>query len=239
MYRILVLGGYGNFGTRISKSLAAAPNIQLLIAGRNSDKANILISELNDSRHVALTLDQDPDQFIKELADLDIDCLIHTSGPYQGLSYTVAEACVTTNTHYIDLSDGRKFVKGFTKLNKIAKKKNVLLVTGASTLPGLSSAVIKKFREKFTSIESIRTCISPGNKAPRGESTIAAVLSYCGKSIKSLIDGKWQTLYGWQDLHFHYFPKFGKRLLGACDVPDLDILPEKYPAVKTVVFHAA
>lgn len=99
--------------------------------------------------------------------------------------------------------------------------------------------MIKKFREEFETIESIRICISPGNKAPRGESTIAAVLSYCGKPIKSFIDGKWQTLYGWQDLHFHDFPKLGKRLLGACEVPDLDILPEKYPAVKTVIFHAA
>lgn len=161
-----MLGGYGNFGTRISKSLATAPNIQLLIAGRNLDKANIWIAELNDSRHVALTLDQDSDQFIKELADLDIDCLIHTSGPYQGSSYTVAEACVNTNTHYIDLSDGREFINGFTKLNKISKEKNVLLVTGASTLPGLSFAVIKKFREELASIESIRICISPGNKAP-------------------------------------------------------------------------
>ncbi len=179
MYRVLVLGGYGNFGTRISKTLAVVPYIQILIAGRNLDKANKLIAQLNDGRHVALTLDQDSDQFTKELGDLDIDCLIHTSGPYQGLSYTVAEACVNTNTHYIDLPDGREFVAGFTRLNKIAKEKNVLLVTGASTLPGLSSAVIKKFREEFTSIESIRMCISPGNKAPRGESTIAAVLSYC------------------------------------------------------------
>jgi len=239
MYRILVLGGYGNFGARISKSLAAVAHIQLFIAGRDLDKANKLVAELNDSRHMALTLDQESDQFTKELADLDIDCLIHTSGPYQGLSYTVAEACVNTNTHYIDLSDGRKFVAGFTRLNKTAKEKNVLLITGASTLPGLSSAVIKRFREEFPAIESIRICISPGNKAPRGESTIAAVLSYCGKPIKTLIDGKWQFHYGWQDLHFQTFPRLGKRLLGACEVPDLDILPEKYPAVKTVVFHAA
>lgn len=75
-----MLGGYGNFGARISKSLAAVPNIYLLIAGRNLDKANKLIAELNSNRHAGLTLDQDSDQFTKELDDLDIDCLIHTSG---------------------------------------------------------------------------------------------------------------------------------------------------------------
>jgi len=165
--------------------------------------------------------------------------LIHTSGPYQGQSYNVAEACLETNTHYIDLADGRKFVKGFSTLNIAAKNKNLLFVSGASTLPGLSSAVINEFGDEFKIIKSIRICIAPGNKAPRGVSTIAAVLSYCGKPVNSLIDGKWQIHYGWQDLHFHVFPKLGRRLLGACDVPDLDIFPEKFPAVQTVVFHAA
>ena len=46
------------------------------IAGRNPDKANKLIAKLDDSRHVALILDQDSDQFTKELDNLNIDCLM-------------------------------------------------------------------------------------------------------------------------------------------------------------------
>jgi len=68
-----------------------------------------------------------------------------------------------------------------------ANDNDVLLVSGASTLPGLSFAVIHKFNNEFNSIESIRMCITPGNQAPRGESTIAAVLTYCGKPVKCWI----------------------------------------------------
>ncbi len=39
MHKILVLGGYGVFGGRISERLACIPNIELVIAGRNSKKA--------------------------------------------------------------------------------------------------------------------------------------------------------------------------------------------------------
>jgi hypothetical protein len=37
----------------------------------------------------------------------------------------------------------------------------------------------------------------------------------------------------------HDFPApVGKRLLGSCDVPDLDLFTERYPGVQTVTFHA-
>ena len=43
---ILILGGYGNFGKRISESLAKEANICLLIAGRSFEKANQLCDKL-------------------------------------------------------------------------------------------------------------------------------------------------------------------------------------------------
>ena len=203
MYKVLILGGYGNFGLRIAESLASHPNIQLFIAGRNLSKAEEVTNSL-DCHHKP-----------------------------------VAEACMQANTHYIDLADGRAFVESFASLNEQAKDKRLLLVTGASTLPGVSSAVVHHFKKEFTTLESIRICISPGNQVPRGESTIAAVLSYCGKPISCLVDGNWQTVYGWQDLHSYKFPTLGKRWLGACDVPDLSLFPAYYSDIRTVVFHAA
>lgn len=240
MYKILILGGYGNFGARIVRALDQKDNIQLIIAGRNLDKANALLNTLTrKTDHVAIEIDQASNFFKDKLNNLNVDCLIHTSGPYQSQQYNVAEACIETNTHYIDLSDGREFVEGFSALDKKAKEKGVLLVTGASTLPGLSSAVINQYKDEFYLIDSIRTCIAPGNQAPRGKSTIEAVLSYCGKPVKCWVNGKWTTKYGWQDLHEYIFPKLGKRWLGLCDVPDLGVFPKKYPNVKTILFHAA
>jgi hypothetical protein len=72
-----------------------------------------------------------------------------------------------------------------------------------------------------------------------GIATIRAVLGYCGKTIRVLERGQWIDEYGWLDRIEHDFPKaVGRRLLSRCDVPDLDLLPKRFPGVKTVSFHA-
>ena len=151
----------------------------------------------------------------------------------------MARACIACTSHYLDLADGREFVASFGQLDGLARRQNVLLVSGASTLPAVSSAVIEKFRSRFETIRGIEISIAPANKTPRGAGTIAAVLSYCGKPFHWLRDGRWETAYGWQDLKTHSYPSLGRRWLGACDVPDLTLFPKHYPDVETVTFHAA
>jgi saccharopine dehydrogenase-like NADP-dependent oxidoreductase len=44
--RVLVIGGYGNFGSYIAGSLAPEPQIQLLIGGRAKEKARAFATRL-------------------------------------------------------------------------------------------------------------------------------------------------------------------------------------------------
>jgi hypothetical protein len=184
-------------------------------------------------------LDQLSEDFNSDLQALHPEIVIHTAGPYQGQDYRVAKACIRSGSHYIDLADGRDFVVGFDVLHEEAKKKDVLLVSGASTLPGLSSVVIDSLRGAFESIQKIEISIAPAHQTPRGASTIAAVLSYCGMPFEVLIDGDWKTKYGWQDIRRHSHPDFGTRLSGVCDVPDLGLLPNYVEGLDTITFHAA
>ena len=167
------------------------------------------------------------------------DIVVHTAGPYQGKDYRVAEACILAGSHYIDLADGRDFVKAFSGLDQRARSRGVLLISGASTLPGLSSVVIDSLRGEFGSIECIEISIAPAHQTPRGAGTIAAVLSYCGKRFAVLEGGEWKIRYGWQNLKVHRYPDLGTRLSAACDVPDLGLLPAYVDGVDTVTFHAA
>jgi hypothetical protein len=46
-------------------------------------------------------------------------------------------------------------------------------------------------------------------------------------------------VYGWQDLVSRRYPEpVGRRWLGNCDVPDLELFPTRYPGVDTVRFRA-
>ena len=243
MKRIVVIGGTGHFGGRICRRIAGEKNTELVVTSRSKTKAQAVVDDVQGGYPTAIIsaagLDLQSPKFGSDLQALDPDIVIHTAGPYQGQDYRVAKACVQTGSHYIDLADGRKFVQEFDSLHEAAKQKDVLLVSGASTLPGLSSVVIDSLRDKFKSIQAIEISIAPAHQTPRGASTIASVLSYCGMPFEVLVDGKWVTKYGWHDMRRHRYPKFGIRLSAACDVPDPSLLPEYVEGLKSVTFHAA
>ncbi len=240
---IVVIGATGHFGGRICRRLAGEREAELVVTSRNKSRAQTLADELrtldHDTTIRAARLDQSSVDFEDELAKLKPDIVIHTVGPYQGQDYRVARACIACGSHYIDLADGREFVQDFDSLNEEAKDADVLLVSGASTLPGVSSAVIDMLRERFESIHDIEIGIAPAHRTPRGAGTVAAVLSYCGQPFKVLVEGRWITMHGWQNMKTQRYPALGLRLSGACDVPDLGLLPDYVPGSKTVTFHAA
>jgi hypothetical protein len=87
-------------------------------------------------------------------------------------------------------------------------------------------------------LETIDIVIAPGQRAPRGPATVAAVLGYAGQPFAMWQEGAWRIVHGWQNLEQVQF-SFGRRCAAACDVPDLQLLPLRYPTVRSVSFRAA
>lgn len=241
--RILVLGGYGNFGKRIAENLSAINEITVIIAGRNSAKAERLCKDLDSNGvNTALetaVLDINSRSLVDELKSLRPDLVIHTSGPFQGQNYRVPEACIAADSHYIDLADDRRFVCDITSLDGQAQAQGLLLVSGASSVPGLSSTVIDKLADEFSELEDIDFAIAPGNQAERGAATVHGILSYTGHPFSVFNKGKWVNRYGWMDpRQLDFGATIGKRWLANVDIPDLELFPQRYDGVKSVKFQA-
>lgn len=168
------------------------------------------------------------------------DVLINTVGPFQDADYRIAQACIDAGVHYIDLADSHTFVAGIVQLDEAARARGVAVISGASTVPALSGAVVA---ECGLVPASIRIGISPGNRAPRGEGVMKAILGQAGKPLPVLRAGTWRTVPGWGELHRRRIridrdQSLGKRWLSACDAPDLVLLPRLYPSLKVVEFYA-
>jgi len=231
--RVVVLGGAGNFGARIVRALLNDPMIELVAAGRRG--ASVPGAE----RVKSLSLDLAKADFAQRLRALSPELVIHCVGPFQGQDYRVARATLDAGAHYLDLADGREFVAGFAKeMNAKAIDAGRAAITGASTLPALSSAVVEELRQGLSSVESIEVVIAPGQRAPRGRATLEAVFSYLGRPFSVWRGGKWRRAWGWMDLR-EVRLDIGGRLGAACDVPDLALFPTRFAGVKTVTFHAA
>jgi uncharacterized membrane protein len=106
-------------------------------------------------------------------------------------------------------------------------------------LPALSSAVIDSLSPRLQQLEEVQIAIAPGQRAPRGAATLAAVFGYCGTSFPWLSGGEWRDAWGWQDMKRLRFAGLGNRLAAACDVPDLELFPSRYRGLRTVEFRAA
>ena len=98
-FRVLILGGYGNFGGYVARALKDDPSIRLIIAGRSLDKAQAFASRLeavNPAEAAALDISRDIGPF---LAEQRPGLVIHTVGPFQRQSYAVAEAAIAARAH--------------------------------------------------------------------------------------------------------------------------------------------
>jgi hypothetical protein len=231
--RVIVIGGLGNFGARICKRLSLEVGFKIVATSRHAEKAST-------TKDVELaTLDFEHEGLAAQLKALAPDLVIHCAGPFQNQDYRVALAALACGAHYIDIADGRAFVAGFVAaVQPAAEAAGRLAITGASTLPALSSAVVDSVRKSLKTLNSIEILIAPGQQAPRGVATMAAVLGYAGMPFPWWQDGVWRVAHGWQELKSETF-SFDRRLSAACDVPDLVLLPERYPEVSTVTFRAA
>jgi saccharopine dehydrogenase-like NADP-dependent oxidoreductase len=237
MKSVVVLGGYGNFGRRIVAALAREPDCRVFVCGRDLAKATQIAAEEGGGVE-PLVLDCHAPSFASELRRLGIALVIHTAGPFQGQSYSVPRACIAAGSHYIDVADGREFVCGIKALDARARAEDVLIVSGASSLPALSSAVVDSLAPMFSVIASIDHGITSG-AVPPGQATMTGVLAYAGKPFKQWREGEWRAAHGWQGLaRWRYPSPANARWITYCDVPDLDLFPERYHPVRTVEFRA-
>lgn len=237
--RVMVLGGYGNFGARICRALSGDDNLELLVAGRDGQKAAAFASGLGGGAR-GVAVDLNGEHFVDALRDSRVELLIHTAGPFQGQDYAVAQACAQAGVHYIDLADGRRFVCDFAQaLHAPFVAAQRVAITGASTVPALSSAVVDALCAGWQAVDTLDICIAPAQTAPRGVATLRAVLSYCGAPLQVWMGGRWQAQMGWANPKRVAFHRLPARLGALCDIPDLELFPAHYRVRERMEFLAA
>lgn len=235
----MVLGGYGGFGGRLSRRLAAAGH-DVIVAGRNLDRAAAFCRSAPNCRPAQADRRQDLRPI---LAHFRPALLIDAAGPFQNSGYGAAQACIGSGVPYLDLADAREFVAGIHALDASAREANIPVIAGASSVPALSGAVARRLAVGMDRVTAVEMAISASNRAAAGASVATAILSYVGRPIR-LWRGRRQALgHGWQEMRAEEFAlndgtKLGHRLVALADVPDLDLLPDRLPGRPAVSFRA-
>ena len=231
---VLILGAFGTFGRLIADALAHTTDFPIIAAGRHLPEVP------EDWRPGVRTLAIDSNALSAAvLKKLDPAVLIDTVGPFQARDRKLAAICIDLGIHYLDLADSREFVQNVCALDAAARANNVLVVSGASTVPALSSAVIADLAGSFSEVEEIDIGIAPGYSGPRGLATIRSVLGYVGRSVPVWRRATIGCARGWGDTKRHRYPApVGHRNLSLIDVPDVSLIPALYPTLKELSIRA-
>ena len=240
--RILVLGGYGKFGGQLAELLCDEPTAELIIAGRSQAKAKAFCDRLpSGAACEGMAIDRDGDVEVR-LKSAKPDIVVDASGPFQAYGddpYRIAKAAISVGAHYLDFADGTDFVRGIVQLDERARDAGVVVLSGVSSFPVLTAAIVRHLASDLARIDSIIGGIAPTPFAGVGLSVITAIAGYAGQQVLLRDRGRSRVAYPLTETRRYTIAPPGFLPLdpiefSLVDVPDHQVLPELWPDVETV-----
>ena len=236
---ILIIGGYGVFGGRLAE-LISDLDLDVLICGRTEAKAIAKCAELSgQARFIPVKLNRD--DIASALKTHAPDLVIDASGPFQDYGdnpYGVIRACLDARIDYMDFADAADFAFGVSRFDDEAKEKGVTILSGVSSFPVLTAAVLRQFQKNMT-VHSLTGGIAPSPYAGIGLNVMRAVVSYAGGDVKLTRNGRPHTAKGLAESLRYTIACPGRLPLrnlhfSLVDVPDLQILPAQNPDLRDI-----
>ena len=164
MNNLLIYGAYGYTGRLIVEECLKR-GIKPLIAGRNPEKTMRYANKHGLAYDVFEVSERQ--KLEKWLQRGDV--VIHCAGPFIYTAKEMVEACLATNTHYLDITGEFQvfdLIKGY---DKEAKSKGLMLLPGAGFDVVPSDCIAKLLHNKLPTAKSLKLAFtSKGGKLSRG-----------------------------------------------------------------------
>jgi len=238
--KILIIGGYGVFGGRLVELLSDIIDIELIICGRNLSKAQEFCTAFKGQASIrALQLDRN--DITSVICSERPKIVVDASGPFQAYGsdcYGVIKSCIAESVHYLDFADAADFVYGVSQFNDEAKAAGVFVLSGVSSFPVLTAAVLRDMALTMD-IVTVQGGIAPSVYAGVGVNVMRAVLSYAGEPVTLQRNGVVGHGIGLAETFRYTVAVPGKMPLrnirySLVDVPDLQIIPPEHPTLTDI-----
>lgn len=125
MKNFLIYGSYGYTGQLIVE-LATREGMRPILAGRDAEKLRAQAERYN-LEYRAFSLEE-TDKLDSAL--LEVDAVLHCAGPFVLTFRQMAEACLRTKRHYVDISGEIEGFEALAELDGDAKRAGIMLLPG-------------------------------------------------------------------------------------------------------------
>ena len=233
---ILILGGYGYTGKLLAKHLLARTNHNIILAGRNVEKAGAYAKQLDSDRvTVRCVAAADANSLREGLKDVDF---LLVAAPTTHQADTVIEAALNAGVDYLDVQFSDAKLASLYKHKDEIVKKNLCFITEAGYHPGLPSAMVRYAAGKLDSIESAMTAgyLNIG-KIPYTDAVDELMEGFIHYQAQVFKNGAWTKPSSWDIRKFDFGGDIGKRDCYSMFFEEIRALPDMYPTLKETGFY--
>jgi hypothetical protein len=217
---IVVLGGYGTFGARVSRALAAQGH-HVTVAGRDLAKAEALAYGLGGDHRAAAVDASDVASCRRAVRGAAVTVVC--AGPFSWIGDSAARAAIEEGTHYADISDDRDYIRRLHGLDAAFRAAGRAAVYGCSSLPAVSSALaLSMAGGAGTPPREARVVLFIGGANPKGDASVRAMVERLGRPVRTAHGEQ----PGFGDPRTVVLPPpFGARTAYTFDGPEHDLFP--------------
>jgi hypothetical protein len=236
MKTILILGGYGATGRSLTRHLLAQTSYQIIVGGRNLDKALAFVNSLGHPRVTALRVDAADPASLRE-ALLRVDFLL-VAAPTTHHTETVVRAALDANVDYLDVQFADLKLATLRAHEREIQEKKLCFITEAGYHPGLPSAMIRYAASKLQCLESARVAgyLNMG-KLQYTEAVDELMEAFIHYQAQVYKNGAWTRPSSWDTRKFDFGEEVGVRNCYSMFFEELRCLPAMYPVLKDMGFY--
>jgi saccharopine dehydrogenase (NAD+, L-lysine-forming) len=205
MSRVIVLGGCGVVGTVAVKTLVSVGDFSEIIVGDiNLEKANECVEAIGDECLSTFKVDASDPAAIKE-AIKGSEIVLNCCGPFYKLGPIVLKAVIESKIDYIDVCDDYDATQLLLKMDKAAKKADIIALTGMGSSPGVANVLVRFCADNMLDeVDSIDILHAHGGEPVEGAAVVAHRIHSMTSPIPMYLDGKFTTV--------DYFGESGRAL---------------------------
>lgn len=242
MTTILILGGYGSTGKCLARHLLEESQAELILAGRNLEKAQTLADELNGvfkvRRVSPVRADAaEADSLKAALAGVD---LVLVAAPTTAHAGTVIRAALEAGVDYLDVQiSAHKFALLQSLAGEI-EHSGGCFITEAGFHPGLPAALVRYAAGQLDSIESAVTAgylNMGGTHLPYTDAVDELMEAFKEYQAQVFKNGKWTKPGSFDMRKIDFGGEIGIKNCYSMFFEELRPLPEMYPSLKDVGFY--
>lgn len=177
--KILIIGGYGAVGSVLSTELAGEYKEQVIIAGRNVEKAKTLIFDEGLPASPA-TVDIQKRRY--DHIDFSQVHTVISCVEIQGSTF-ILEKCLEYNANLVEVGTSYEQYERFFSYEQPIQKAEITLIPSVGLMPGISNVFAYNALSHFDHIQRVYSYLMLGLGDAHGLDAVRWMLAYANKDI--------------------------------------------------------